>query len=296
MLRNRQCFSFTVTVNSFLLLSLLSACQPELRKEEPVVSKPLFDSIPVRVTVQLMIAEVSGIADSKVNAGYLWAQEDGGNPSQLYLLKHDGSSEKKIVISGVSNRDWEDMALSGSDIYLGEIGDNNAAYSECAFYKFAEPAAATDTVRSVETIRFRYADGPRDAEAFFVEPSSKAIYIITKRDAPSRIYKLSPPFSTTTVNVATQLGQLSYSGVVSAALSGDGRELIVKTYLSLYYYTIATGETWEAALAKTPLSVPYTIEPQGEAVCFSKSGSGYFTLSEKGLSTSAQQLFFYRRN
>lgn len=268
------------------------ACQREAQQAETV--KPLFDSIPVVVPVQPLINEVSGIADSKANPGFLWAQEDGGNPSQLYLVKHNGAVQKTFFISGLTNRDWEDMALAGGEIYLGEIGDNNATYTDYAVYKFPEPALTVDTVKGAEIIRFRYPDGPHDAEAFLVEPSTKIIYLITKRDNVSKIYKLTPPFSSA-VHVAESVGQLPYTGVVSAALSPDAKEVIVKTYFALYHYTVGSGEKIEAALQKPHTLLPYTPEPQGEAVCFSAANNGYFTLSEKGFA-SAVQLFFYKRN
>lgn len=256
--------------------------------------KPLFDSIPSDIVVQPAIGEASGIADSRESPGYLWVHEDGGNPTQLYLLNHAGTFQKKIFISGVINRDWEDMVLSGTDIYLGEIGDNNGAYLEYSIYKFPEPPVTTDTVTNIQTIRFRYPDGSHDAEAFLVDPTDKAIYLITKRDNPSRIYKLSPPFSSSAIHVAESVGQLSYSGVVAAAISSDRKEIIVKTYSELAYYKIENGQSMSAALSKAPVSVPYIPEPQGEAVCFSTSNHGYFTLSEKGLAAQ-QKLYFYRR-
>lgn len=290
--------TFPTWLRGVLLLACFCCCQREVDDKQPPPSpssKPLFDSVPSKVSVQPLINEASGIADSKLNPGHLWVQEDGGNPAQLYLLQHNGSVMKTSPLRGLANRDWEEMALSGSDIYLGEIGDNNAAYSECAFYKFTEPHMAADTVRTIETIRYRYADGPRDAEAFFVDPATKAIYIITKRDASSRIYKLTPPFTAGALHVADQVGQLPYNGVVAAAISDDGKEVIVKTYFSLQYYTVAAGEKPESSLQKNPVVLPYTPEPQGEAVCFSAGGNGYFTLSEKGNSSSVQ-LFFYKRN
>ena len=283
----------------YFLFFISSALTLACCQREPVVNpkpdKALFDSIPFSVVIQPIISEASGIADSKKNQGYLWVQEDGGNPTQLYLLKHDGAVQKKIYISGVSNRDWEDMVLSGADIYLGEIGDNNGVYQEYAFYKFPEPLVTTDTINTVETIRFRYADGAHDAEAFLVDPADKAIYIITKRDSHSKVYKLVPPFAASSVHIAEAVGQLSYSGVVGAAISSDRKEIIVKTYFGLTYYKVENSESIVTALSKTPITIPYIAEPQGEAVCFSNANHGYFTLSEKG-GAAEVKLYFYRRN
>lgn len=271
----------------FLLTMLFATCQRDDDGEQPG-----FDSKPTVVPVQPAIGEVSGIADSKRNAGYLWAHEDGGNKPELYLINHNGTVLKTIHINGVTNRDWEDIAVAGNNILIGNIGDNNGTYTDYTFYKFAEPLLTVDTVYSIETIRFQYPDGPKDAEAFLVDQTTGAIYIITKRESPSRIYKLTPPFSSS--QVAQLVGQLTYGGVVSATISPDGKEIITKTYAELGHYKISPGEKIETALAKSPTIIPYVPEPQGEAVGFSVKNNGYFTLSEKGQSSDVK-LYFYKR-
>ena len=144
-----------------------------------------------------IIDEASGIADSKTNPGYLWVQQDSGNPNEIALLSHDGSFLKAIGINGVVNRDWEDMALAngpvnGTDyIYLADIGDNSLAFSSYFIFRFVEPPAAATTVANVDKITFRSPDGPHDAEAILVDNNTKDIYIITKQGNPSRIYKLA---------------------------------------------------------------------------------------------------------
>lgn len=241
-----------------------------------------------------MVGEISGIADSKLNPGYLWGEEDSGNPPQIYLIGHDGTVAKKIYIKAVTNRDWEDMALSGNDIYIAETGDNNLSYTEYGFYKFPEPSATIDTVKNIESIRFKYPDGPHDAEAFLVDAASKDIYIITKRDNTSKVYKLAYPYSTAALNTATEAGSLPYSGVVSAAISIDGKEIIIKTYPALFHYKKNDGETIVQALQKNFTILPYKLEPQGEAISFASDNSGFYTLSEKGFGSSVN-LYFYKR-
>jgi len=258
-----------------------------------VATNLLFDSLPDAKTLNPLVNEISGIADSKSNPGYLWGQEDSGNPPQLYLINHNGTVLKTVYLKGVTNRDWEDMALSGNEIYIAETGDNNQLYSEYNFYRFPEPLSTTDTVTAITNIRFAYPDGSHDSEAFLVDPVSKDIYIITKRDNPSRIYKLTYPYSSA-LNIATALGSLTHTGVVSSTISQDGTEIIVKTYTAIYYYKKSAGETIEQALKKTYTTLPYKTEPQGEAVAFANDNSGFYTLSEKGFAT-AVNLYFYSR-
>ena len=268
---------------------MLFACHKGEASGTPLI----FDSIPISRPVTPIINEGSGIADSKVNPGFLWVEEDSGNPPQLYLISHDGTVSKKIYIKGAVNRDWEDMALVSGELYVADIGDNAQTSLDYFFYTFSEPLASVDTVSNFTTIRFRYPDGSHDAEAFLVDPSTKDIYIITKRDNPSRIYKLTYPYNIA-FNEVEFVEALSITGVVSAALSVDGKELIVKTYTNLYYSQRLAGESLASLFQKDFTILPYKIEPQGEAVTFANNNSGIYTLSEKGFANSVN-LYFYPR-
>ena len=288
-------FSPFILYSSLAILLHMAACN----KKNIDTLGVSFENTPVEYPLTNFINEASGIADSKINPGYLWVEEDSGNPPQLYLLSHNGKSLKTIYIKGATNRDWEDIALAaGPDaskryLYVAEIGDNDAVHPSSSFYRFEEPAAATDSIRAFDTIEFTYADGPRDAEAFLVEDATKDIYIITKRDAESRLYKLAWPYSTTTLNTAVFAGALPYNGVVSAALSNDGKGIIVKTYPELFYYSRAAGETIAQTLQKDFTGLGYQLEPQGEAVGFAQDNTGFYTISEIGNGTR-QSLFFYK--
>ena len=265
------------------------------------VALTIFEDKPAAFLLDTLISEASGIADSKINPGYAWVEEDSGNPPQLYLLSHTGKRLKAIFLNGAVNRDWEDIALAaGPDpsinyLYVADIGDNDAVHTSSFFYRLTEPLAAVDTVRLFDRIEFNYADGPRDAEAFLVDGTSRDIYIISKRDAQSRVYKLAWPYSTSSPNTAVFVETLPYTGVVSAAISHNGKEIIVKTYTALFYYTKNEGENIAQALQKADTVLGYELEPQGEAVGFAADDKGFFTLSEKG-NSSGQALFFYKRN
>jgi hypothetical protein len=247
------------------------------------------------------LTEASGIADSKANPGYLWVQEDGGNPPDLALLQHNGVWLKSIHLAGMVNRDWEDIVLSAGPkpgiqyLYIAETGDNLLVHPDYAIYRLEEPASAIDTVKHVDKIAFFYPDGSHNAEAILVDPITKDIYIITKVDSRSRVFKLTYPYSTTVVNKAEQVGSLTYNFAVSAALSPSGKEIAVKTYDAIYYYSRTAGETIMQALSKQPVTLPYEQEPQGEAIVFSNNDSGYYTLSEKALASQVK-LYFYKRS
>ena len=154
-------------------------------------------------------------------------------------------------------------------------------FPDYAIYRFIEPITGTDTVSNWDKISFQYPDGSHDAEAILLDNSTKDIYIITKRDAKSKIYKLSYPQSTTFINTADSVGELSFTGAVGAAISPDGTELLVKTYTNVFYWKRKAGESIATALQRTPVTLDYIAEPQGEAICFKRDNSAFFTLSEK---------------
>jgi len=282
-----------------ILFSWLLGCQEE---STPSTSAHLFADSPLSVPIVAgIIDEASGLADSKANTGFLWVEQDSGNPPELALLAYNGSYKKKIHIKGAVNRDWEDMALAkGPDgntnyIYLADIGDNGLLHNTYFIYRFPEPAIATDTVLLWEKITFQYPDGPHNAEAIFVDDSSKAIYVFTKNDLKSKIFKLTYPQTTTGTITAVLVGELPFGEAVGAAISPDSREIIVKTYSALNYWSRQTGESIEAAMRRSPILLPYKLEIQGEAVCFKNDNTGLYTLSERPTLSTFVELNFYKR-
>lgn len=280
------------------IIGLFAAC----KKSDTSVEKDIFDAQPMATPVTPgKVDEASGIADSKKNPGYLWVQQDSGNPEELLLLSYTGELKKKIKLKGVSNRDWEDIALAKGPqagvnyIYLADIGNNNLSAQKFFIYRFPEPRDSEDEVEAFEKITFIYPDGTHDAEALLVDNNTKDIYIITKRDSLSGIYKIDYPQALNVTNKATLIGHLPFNNVVSAAFSPDGNEVLIKTYSSIYYWRLNNGSSIREALYTTPVHVSYLPEPQGEAITFKNDNKGFFTLSERPQFIREVKLYFYLR-
>ena len=289
-----MCLKFVFKSLLISLAFILLSCK-KAGPVEPFESVPmLYDVLPG------FVDEASGIGDSFSNPGFLWVELDSGNPPALYLLKHNGTHGKRIFLKGASNRDWEDLVVSNGPaaskkyIYIGEIGDNNLAYSQYCIYRLPEPDGSADSVSNFARIDFKYPDGAHDAEAMLVDGETKDIYIITKRDQYSKVYKLSYPQDTAGLNMASFVMDLPYRGVVSAGIALSQNELFVKTYSSVYYYKRKNGETIELTLKQPYQLLTYQVEGQGEAICFANDNSGFYTLSEKSF-LPAVKLNFYKR-
>lgn len=274
-----------------LLMGFLFGCSKETEQAD---DQTIFEAVPQKVPLEVPVNEVSGIAASARVPNGLWAIEDSGNPANLILLGTDGSHRVSKPVPNSRNLDWEDLVRVGETLYIGDIGDNGKSRTSCMIYILEEPDASDGPTGATTGIRFKYPDGPRDAEAFLVDPASRDIFIVTKSDSLSRIYRLAFPYSEVEVNTLVFEGTLPFNGVTSAALSPDGKEVVVKTYLNIYYSTRTGGEPLSKMLSKVANQISYQAEPQGEAMTFAHDNAGFYTLSEKGFA-SGVSLCFYRR-
>ncbi|MCX6215520.1 hypothetical protein [Spirosoma sp.] len=251
------------------------------------------------------LIEASGLAPSLTNPGYLWTQEDSGNPNQIQLLTKTGDIAGRYILDGLTNHDWEDIAtgpgpLTGKTyIYLAEIGDNDFKYPEKIIYRFSEPTITgnklpvKEHIAKVDALRFKLPDGAQNAEAMLLDPIKKDLFILSK-GRYSTVYLAPYPQRVNQPTLMTRMLTLPFEKVTAAAVSGDGSEILIRTYKRLFYYKRQPHESVIDALKREPRLIPLADEPQGEAVCWASDRSGYYTTSERTF-FSTQKLYFYPR-
>lgn len=296
-----------------LILSLLflfgSACAQSLLT--PKVDSSKFTGPVERGALEsTALNEVSGLAASVKNKGALWVHNDSGGEPKVYLIDTLGKTIGSYVLAGAKNRDWEDIAVGPGPkegetyVYIGEIGDNNAKYPIKRVYRFVEPTYTgnvVDTIQQVDQIRFVYSDGRHDAETLLLDPLTKDLYIISKRDQFSYIYQMAYPQDTSQIDTLEMVGHLSQEvqSILNQPTGGDiavdGLKILVKSYVQVYYWQRENAQIPIAQLLQTaPEILVYSPEPQGEAIGFAVDESGYYTLSEQrgGIKPF---LYFYKR-
>jgi len=252
-----------------------------------------------------ILFEVSGLVASRLNPGYLWVEEDSGNPNEIQLISPMGQIVARFEIEGATNHDWEDIAIGAGPkagvpyIYLADIGHNKVRFADKVIYRFPEPSLAgmqlpvEGQITEVETIRLQLPDKAQNAEAMLVDSATNELFILSKGE-DSVVYKASCPKSQMQPISMSRLFVLPFKDITSAALSPDGREILVRTYGKLFYYKRRGGETIAETLKRPPAMVPVAKEQQGEAVGWEPNGDGYFTTSEE-LDGYPQTIFYYRR-
>jgi len=255
----------------------------------------------------LQIEEASGLAVSRQNPDYLWTHNDSGDFNRIFLLHKSGQWRGTFRIINTANRDWEDMAIGPGPqagvnyLYVADIGDNNAVYDVKHIYRFPEPdlARADTNVQMVdfegaERISFTYPDQLMDAETLLMDPWTKHIYIVTKRELPLTVYKLPYPQNTTDTVLAVKYGTLPFTRATGGDISADGKQIVIKTKEEVFLWLREEGESMKDAWLRQPLRLNYTVELQGEAIAFTPDSRGYYTLSEM-IHNIIPNLYFYEK-
>ncbi len=223
------------------------------------------------------LKEVSGLASSVNNPGLLWAHNDSGNGPDIFLIDKELSIRQRYVLAGVENRDWEDIVVGpGPDssknyLFVAEIGDNDAVFPLKYIYRFEEPVINEQqqepvAIEEFETIIFRLPDGQKDTEALLVDPRTKNLMVVSKREKPVNVYLIEYPYSTTDTITAKQITTLPLTQIVAGSFSADGNEILMKNYNHIYYWKNSSNASVVELLQQQPKEIPYIIEPQGESI------------------------------
>ncbi|MFT7434792.1 MAG: hypothetical protein ACI8UX_000583 [Psychromonas sp.] len=309
--RNPTFAFMTRILTAFFFLILFESCflfgsdggadKPPLI--QPEVPLPEFLSTPAsHLITPGIIDEASGIVASKSIPNSLWVIENGNTSPSLHLLSTLGEYKGKIDLP-LFNRDWEDLSsgpgpIEGQNyLYISDTGDNAAVHGKYIIYFLKEPRSLDDTDWDLEAVDFKYSDvDALDVEAMFVDPGSRDIYLISKRQLFSvRVYKIAFPYDLELENTAVFQGSIPLSFITAADISSDGRQIMIKDQNAIFYWRRQEFESiYEALSRNRDVGAPYFVEPQGEAICFDIESSGYYTLSERA-SAPQVSLNYYQR-
>jgi len=250
--------------------------------------------------------EISGIVASRKNNNVLWVHNDSGDKSVIYAINTKGKHLGSYFLQGITARDWEDIALGSGNqpaidyLYIGDFGDNHSKYDLKYIYRIPEPKVSehqhpvTEVVGNVQTLIFHYPNGNRNAETLLFDPISTDIYILSKSESITEVYQTKSTFFSDKPVTLNFLGILPINKAVGGDISFSGHEILIKNYFSVFYWYRKSGNTIWETLKKPARIVPYFPEPQGEAICWSPTDLGYYTLSEERKKIEAH-LYFYPR-
>lgn len=274
----------------FLLVGV-SACSGPSRGADALASTPVCGEARVIAKLPRNLNEVSGIAVSARHPGIFWVHNDDG--PAIYAIDSTGTIKATIRVSGVRNRDWEDIAIApcgGEDcLFIGDIGDNSQSSERRRIYRFPEPALE-DTATTVPVeYRFTMPDKSHDTEALAVFPDGRMLVVTKGRSGPVTVFAFPQPLSETDIMMLAAVGTLS-PGLVqlpemaSGASAFGDNTFAIRTYGGLQFYR--THADTIVSLYESPYSLAALREPQGEGVAIRNDGAVFLT-SEKSMGESA---------
>lgn len=242
------------------------------------------------------LVESSGVAVSRVYPDVLWSHNDSGDGPYLYATNQRGADRGRLVVTGATAIDWEDMALgpcpvaskaATTCVYLADTGDNLERRAFVTLYAIPEPEPpehAGDTLRTTSAaaaLQLRYPDGSHDVEGVYVSPRDTAVYLVSKgarNGSAIRLYRVdrgawSPRDTTREVAVARLVQTLDIRPspeagrvITAAAVRRDGRVVALRTYSEIYlFYPLVGGRLVPAR--ERPCSIA-GIDAGGEAIDF----------------------------
>lgn len=246
------------------------------------------------------VRELSGLARSHRYGDLLWGINDSGNAPVLVAIRPGDGIRGQVLVEGAANTDWEDIASFEIDgapyLAIADTGDNFSVRRSAAVILVPEPEPMAETVTPIRTVRFTWADGPRDVESMAVDILNDRILLADKGRQPPGLYALPlhgggpdphpvriasfPNLIPTPPPRALPIGAHWRGTPTAMSLSDDGRRLVVLTYESVSTFDRAPDQSWAAALASPVASVRLPVGGTQESVALSADGHSAILASE----------------
>lgn len=247
------------------------------------------------------INEASGVCASRTHTNVLYTHNDSGDTPRIFAFSAiSGSLLGTIAIDEASALDWEDIACgpcaggSGHCIYIADTGGNSGGVSNTIF-RIREPLQIKDQNVTLDGV-LKFSWNQTDCETVMVDNIGE-VYLLSKVSAGDRPKLVQLPSDAWGSNTRRFLDEGVYLPItskrvdpVAGDISPSGKEVLVKLQDRIYYWYVP-DRNYSLHLQSEPISVPYILENQGEAVCFDADGNGYYTISEG----SNPALYYYER-
>ncbi|MDF2518644.1 MAG: hypothetical protein K0R59_3940 [Sphingobacterium sp.] len=258
--------------------------------------------IPLGEITDPQLKEVSGIVAAQ-GEGSFWVHNDSGDGANIYLINRQANLLKRFTLEGVTVTDCEDIDRVKIDgkiyLILADIGNNLGKRTWASLYVFPEPSPQDSSMiskKNIKTIFLKFPGQKRlDAESIMVDPRDNMLYIVSKREFRSTVYS-APVFRNKNQQYFTldKVAELPFTFATASAINPSGKEMLIKNITHIFYWKRNSGESWQKALNRRPIEVPYKVEPQGEALTFDNNNAGFYTISERPFGLKSYLYYFER--
>ena len=239
---------------------------------------------------------------------HLLTHNDSGDLPALYEISPDnGTILRTTQITNAINKDWEDLAMDDTYIYVGDFGNNSGSRRDLKIYRikidtYLDPAT---TEIEAEIINFSYEDQENyiptqfktnfDAEAFIVLDDS--LYIFTKNwgDHKTNIYKISKNPGT---YKAKRIDQIYAKGLITAATYNKTfNEIVLTGYTMSKSFVLKISEFKgdnfsDGVIERFSVKPSFGKSHQIEGISYAGENN-YFITAEKGILGGISALYTF---
>jgi hypothetical protein len=274
-------------VHIIWLVMILFTCS---HAEDPAKDKTL-----VRIgEFPAVMEENSGMTEYK---SLLWNINDSGNePAVFGYNKQTNMLDKKVIIGGAVNTDWEEITQDDQHLYIGDFGNNAGDRHDLRIYIIDKSALQTssDTIPYSGLISFTYPDQtdftsspmntPFDCEAFIALDDSLILFTKDWQSEQTGLYSL-PAIAGN--YEARFIKRYDISGLVTAAAySTAKKELLLLGYRDyIPFIRIVQGfEAGKFSLVNGErIDFVNFLGAQTEGIAYSGDGSVYVSCEKSPL-------------
>jgi hypothetical protein len=236
------------------LTALISGCDSaptlgEVGSRELVLEDPRID-------------ESSGLAPSRRHEGILYTHNDKGSAPQVFVVSSTTGATEAVLEVDASAVDWEDVAVTDSGVWVGDIGGGDTVRETVTVVSFPEPTTLEDQSPGSTEHELTYEDGAHNAEALLVDPATDRVYVVTKDPQGGGVYA-APEQLGPGSNLLSRVGEAP-PNVTGGSWAPAGPGFALRNYARAYVYD---------ALEDRPRVVELPESPQGESLVLLEDGS-----------------------
>lgn len=165
--------------------------------------------------------ECSGLI--QLSDGRYIGLNDSGDQAVLYRFESGEAKAEHIVVTGATNRDWEELATDSNYLYISDTGNNGNTRDDLCVYRV--PLAGMDHLDTVsaERIGFSYPDRGEirhsnrhnyDCEAIIVRQGELYFFSKNRGNGKSDVYRIPAEPGQF---IGEKIGQIDAGGLVTGA-------------------------------------------------------------------------------
>ncbi|MDB6052956.1 MAG: hypothetical protein JWN25_479 [Verrucomicrobiales bacterium] len=205
-----------------------------------------------------LLKEDSGVVASRSVTNLFWTHTDGAKVPFLFAIDRTGKTLAQFYLNGVHLHDWEDIAADNAgNIYVGDIGNNDAGRNELYVLQVKEPSLDADS-RSLTPLQkwtLHFPAKPFDCESLFVYADYGYVASKLFDKSKSVLYRFPLAPNTNAIVLEKVCSLPIVSPVTGADISVDGKQVAFVAHSGAYVFDL-NGDM--KSLSKAPfVHIPF---------------------------------------